>query len=57
MRNKELFEKKINRIASEVKNIGYHIHKDERDEAYDLVSDVLEKLADLDTLLRTEAQD
>jgi hypothetical protein len=57
MRNKELFEKKLERLASEVKNIGFHIRRDEKDQAYELVGAVLERIADIDTLLRTESQD
>jgi len=57
MRNKELFEKKLERLASEVKNIGFHIRRDESDQAYELVGTVLERIADIDTLLRTESQD
>jgi hypothetical protein len=57
MRNKELFEKKIERLTSELKNIGFHIRRDEKEQAYDLVGVVLERLADIETLLRTEKQD
>lgn len=57
MRNKQLFEQKVERFEAEVKKMGYHIHKNELDIAYNLVEDLLEKLADLRTLLNTEHQD
>jgi hypothetical protein len=57
MRNKELFVAKLERFESEVKKMGYHIHKNERDQAYAKVEELLEKIADLRTLLNTEYQD
>lgn len=57
MRNKNLFEQKLERFESQVKNMGYNIHKNELDTAYQLVEDLLEKIGDLRTLLNTEHQD
>lgn len=57
MRNKDLFEQKLERFEAEVKSIGYNIHRNELDVAYDLVETLLEKIADLRTLLNTESQD
>lgn len=57
MRNKNLFEQKLERFEAEVKNIGYNIHKNELDVAYGLVEVLLEKIGDLQTLLNTEHQD
>ena len=57
MRNKQLFEQKVERFEAEVKKMGYHIHKNELDIAYNLVEELLEKLGDLRTLLNTEHQD
>jgi len=57
MRNKDLFVVKLERFESEVKKMGYHIHKNERDEAYTKVEELLEKIGDLRTLLNTESQD
>jgi hypothetical protein len=57
MRNKDLFVVKLERFESEVKKMGYHIHKNERDEAYLKVEELLEKIGDLRTLLNTESQD
>jgi hypothetical protein len=57
MRNKELFEQKLERFESEVKKMGYHIHRSEYDVAYVKVEELLEKIADMRTLLNTESQD
>ena len=57
MRNKDLFEQKLERFEAEVKRIGYNIHKNELDVAYSLVEVLLEKIGDLRTLLNTEHQD
>ena len=57
MRNKELFVQKLERFESEVKNIGYNIHRNELGTAYELVEVLLEKIGDLRTLLNTEHQD
>lgn len=57
MRNKDLFEQKLERFEAEVKNIGYNIHRSELNTAYDLVEVLLEKVGDLRTLLNTEHQD
>lgn len=57
MRNKDLFEQKLERFEADVKNMGYNIHKNELEVAYNLVEVLLEKIADLRTLLNTEHQD
>jgi len=57
MRNKTLFEQKLERFESEVKKIGYHIHRNEQAEAYVKVEELLEKIGDMRTLLNTEHQD
>ncbi len=57
MRNKDLFEQKLERFEAEVKAMGYNIHKNELDTAYTLVEVLLEKIGDLRTLLNTEHQD
>ena len=57
MRNKNLFEQKLERFESEVKNVGYHIHRNEQAEAYAKVEELLEKIGDMRTLLNTEHQD
>jgi hypothetical protein len=57
MRNKTLFEQKLERFESEVKKAGYHIHRNEQAEAYAKVEELLEKIGDMRTLLNTEHQD
>lgn len=57
MRNKDVVQIKLERLEAEVKNIGYHIHKGERDTAYAKVAEVLEAIGDIRTLLNTESQD
>lgn len=57
MRNKDLFEQKLERFEADVKSMGYNIHKNELDIAYSLVEVLLEKIGDLRTLLNTEHQD
>jgi hypothetical protein len=57
MRNKDLFQQKLERFEAEVKKIGYHIHKKEQEVAYAKVEELLEKISDMQTLLNTEHQD
>lgn len=57
MRNKNLFEQKLERFESEVKKVGYHIHRNEQVEAYERIDELLEKIGDMRTLLNTESQD
>jgi len=57
MRNKDVVQIKLERVEAEVKNIGYNIHKGDRDTAYAKVSEVLEAIGDIRTLLNTEHQD
>jgi hypothetical protein len=57
MRNKEVVQIKLERLEAEVKNIGYHVHKGNRDDAYTKVQEVLEAIGDIRTLLNTEHQD
>jgi hypothetical protein len=57
MRNKDLFEQKMERLQSVVKLVGYHIHRDEKGQAYELVDKSLSIMEEMFTLLRTETQD
>jgi hypothetical protein len=57
MRNKNLFEQKLERFEAEVKKIGYHVHRNEQAEAYQKVEELLERIGDMKTLLNTEHQD
>jgi len=56
MRNKELVEKKLERVEAQVKLIGYHLHRSELTTAYDLVAVVTERIQEIYTLLNTETQ-
>lgn len=57
MRNKILFESKLENLEALIKRVGYHIHRNERDIAYNLIENLLEKIGDMQTLLNTESQD
>lgn len=57
MRNKELFENKLERMEMDTKKIGYHIRRMELEIAYDFIEVFLEKINDMKTLLNTETQD
>jgi hypothetical protein len=57
MRNRDLFETKFERLEATIKLAGYHIHRDEKQLAYDHIDKSLEMIQDLTTLLRTETQD
>jgi hypothetical protein len=57
MRNKDLFQQKLERFEAEVKKMGYYIHKNEQEVAYAKVEELLEKISDMQTLLNTEHQD
>ena len=57
MRNKDLFEQKLERFEAEVKKQGYHINRGETSTAYEKVQDLLEKIQDMRSLLNTETQD
>jgi len=57
MRKKDLFEQKLERFEAEVKKVGYLVRRNELDEAYERVGELLEKIGDLRTLLNTESQD
>lgn len=57
MRNKDLFARKLEDFETKVKKMGYHIHRNERDIAYEKVEELLEKIGDMRTLLNTEHQD
>ena len=57
MRNKNLFEQKLERFEAEVKKQGYHIRRGEHDTAFKKVEELLEKIQDMRTLLNTEQQD
>lgn len=57
MRNKELFELKLERLESLVKLIGYHTFRDEKEDAYKHIDKCTDLISDIRTLLNTETQD
>ena len=57
MRNKELFERKLDKFESEVKLVSYHVSRNEGNDAYDKIKELLDRLDDMRTLLNTETQD
>ena len=57
MRNKDVFVQKLERFEAEIKKVGYHIHRNESDTAYDKVAELLELVGDLRTLLNREEQE
>ena len=57
MRNKELVQKKIERIELILKSLNFHIGRLERKEAYQVLDEVTAILPDIQTLLNTETQD
>lgn len=57
MRNKLLVEKKIERIESLIKRVGFHVHREERNLAYPAIDAIIERIAEIKTLLSTETQD
>jgi hypothetical protein len=57
MRNKDLFQQKLERLEAEIKKMGYHIHRNEQAIAYTKVEELLGMVSDIQTLLNTEHQD
>jgi hypothetical protein len=57
MRNKDVVQTKLERLESEVKKVGYNIHKGDLNLAYEKIQVVLDAIGDIHTLLNTETQD
>lgn len=57
MRNKNLFENKVERLESILKNIEYSFNRNQRNEGLEEVSKAKDILSQLTTYLRTENQD
>jgi len=57
MRNKNLFENKIERLESIMKNIEYSFNRNERNEGIQEVAKAKQILEQLSTYLSTEIQD
>ena len=57
MRNKNLFENKVERLESIMKNIEYSFNRNERNEGIQEVAKAKQILEQLSTYLSTETQD
>lgn len=57
MKTKEAIQNKLDRVEAKVKRIGYHIHRNEYDDAYNMIEKILDDTADIQTLLNRETQD
>lgn len=57
MKTKEAIQNKLDRVEAKVKRIGYHIHRNEYDDAYSMIEKILDDTADIQTLLNRETQD
>ena len=57
MRTKEVILAKLERLETEIKQVGYFIRRAETDVAFDKVAMVLEHIGDIRTILNTEHQD
>ena len=57
MRNKLVVETRLQRLESEVKNVGYLIRTQKLDEAFDKIETILEHVSDIQTFLNGESQD
>lgn len=57
MRNKELFERKLERFESEIKLADYQVNRGENYNASEKLRELLERIDDMRTLLNTESQD
>lgn len=57
MKTKEVIQSKLERVEAKVKRIGYHLHRNEHEEAYGMIEKILDDTADIQTLLNRETQD
>tara|TARA_R110002126_G_scaffold128706_2_gene271260 strand:- start:2093 stop:2266 length:174 start_codon:yes stop_codon:yes gene_type:complete len=57
MRNKEILQRKVERIELLLRSLNFHIGRLERKEAYQVLDDVTAILPEIQTLLNTETQD
>ena len=57
MRNKQVVENRLQRLESEVKNVGYLIRTQKLDEAFNKIETILEHVSDIQTFLNGESQD
>ena len=57
MRNKEVVQRKLERLAADIKQIDYSFKRNEISNGYTYIKKVQEDLGDIQTLLNTETQD
>lgn len=57
MRNKVVVEGRLQRLESEVKNVGYLIRTQNLEEAFTKIEILLEHISDIQTFLNGETQD
>ena len=57
MRNKEVVQRKLERLAADIKQIDYSFKRNEISNGYNYIKKVKEDLGDIQTLLNTETQD
>jgi hypothetical protein len=57
MRNKLVVETRLQRLESEVKNVGYLIRTQNLEEAFAKIETLLEHISDIQTFLNGESQD
>ena len=57
MRNKEVVQRKLERLAADIKQIDYSFKRNEISNGYSYIKKVQEDLGDIQTLLNTETQD
>lgn len=57
MRNKLVVETRLQRLESEVKNVGYLIRTQNLEEAFAKIETLLEHIGDIQTFLNGESQD
>ena len=57
MRNKEVVQRKLERLVADIKLIGYSFKTNDPSNGYKYIDKTLEDIGDINTLLNTETQD
>ena len=57
MRTKIVIERGLDIIDSKLRNLNFHIGRNERKESYTAIDDIKQKLSEIRTFLNTESQD
>ena len=57
MRNKEVIQRKLERLAADIKLAGYSFKRNEEANGYKYIDKTLEDINNINTLLNTETQD